>query len=230
MDKNFLINYSSHFREIRRRLMAVILVFLLGNVFGMVFYQKILRLILSFFLFQETSLILTSPSQMISLILSLGFFTGIVVAFPYFIYQSFSFIRPALKSQEYHLLTNLLLPSIFLLILGFAFGFYTMRFVVLLYSGVSFGFKIKKFWDLSQFLSQMIFMASATGLLFQLPIVLSGIIRLGLVSKKAFVKKRSRIYALLLISAALLPPTDPLSLFILTLPLLLLFETTLFLN
>ncbi len=99
-----------------------------------------------------------------------------------------------------------------------------MRFVVLFYSNVSLGIKVERLWDIEEFLSQMIFLAAAVGLLFQIPILMGILLRLNLIKKNFLYLKRKYVYALLLILAVLLPPTDPLSLLILTTPLVFLFE------
>ena len=219
-----------YFLKIRSLLIQVFFVFFLGAILGMVFYQKIFQFLISCFNFQQTSLVLTSPSQVISLILSVGFLTGVLLSFPFFIFQFLNFIRPALTGKEYRLLSKLVLPSFFLLLLGLIYGIYVMRAVVFVYTTVPFGVKIQRFWELGEFLDQIVFLSAAMGLLFQLPIALSVMIRLGFISRQFLAQKRKYIYTILLILAVLLPPTDPLSLLILVLPLFIMFESALLLN
>ena len=230
MEEKFLKTAEFYFLKIRNRLLRVVFVFLLGAILGMIFYQKIFQFLISCFNFQQTSLVLTSPSQAVSLILSVGFLTGILVSFPFFIFQFLNFIRPALTAKEYQLLKKLVLPSFFLLLLGLIYGIYVMRVVVFVYAAVPFGIKIQRFWQLSDFLSQIVFLSAAMGLLFQLPVVLSVLLNLDIVKREVLAQKRKYIYGGLVILAVLLPPTDPLSLLILVLPLFIMFESALLLN
>lgn len=219
-----------YFLKIRRQILKTLFIFVFGSVFGMIFYQKILGIIFSFFNFRQTSLILTSPGQTVSLILSIGFFAGVLISFPFFIFYLLNFFKPALTSKEYQLLTSLIFPSFFLLLLGLIYGFYIMRVVILVYGSIPLGIKIQRLWNLEEFLSQMVFLSAAMGILFQLPIGISISLRLRWISKNKLASKRKIIYSLLLILAVLLPPTDPLSLAILVLPLIIMFEGALLLN
>jgi len=230
MGEEILKTAEFYFLKMRKRLLRVVFVFLLGAVLGTVFYQKIFQFLVSCFNFQQTSLVLTSPSQAISLILSVGFLTGVLIAFPFFIFQFLNFIRPALTAKEYQLLKKLVFPSFFLLLLGLIYGIYVMRVVVFVYTTVPFGVKIQRFWELGEFLGQIVFLSAAMGLLFQLPVALSVLLNLNIVKREVLAQKRKYIYAILLILAVLLPPTDPLSLLILVLPLFIMFESALLLN
>ena len=229
-EEDLLKTAGYYFLKMRNRLLRVVFVFLLGAILGMIFYQKIFQFLVSRFNFQQTSLVLTSPSQAISLILSVGFLTGVLISFPFLIFQFLNFIRPALTVKEYQLLTRLVLPSFFLLLLGLVYGVYVMRIVVFVYTNVPFGIKIQRFWELGEFFSQIIFLSAAMGLLFQLPVVLSILLNLGLVKKEILAQKRKYIYGALVILAVFLPPTDPLSLLILVLPLFIMFESALLLS
>lgn len=230
MKNEKLKNMEVYLWRIRKEILKVLLVFAGGFLLGVIFYQKILGIISSLFNFQQTSLILTSPSQVIGLILSVGFFTGILVSFPFFVFQSLKFFKPALTTKEYRLLISLLLPSLFLLFLGLIYGFYIMRMVILIYNNIPLGIKIKRFWNLEEFLSQAVFLSAAMGVLFQLPVVLTAGFKLGFLKKSQLVFKRRLIYAILFVLAILLPPTDPLSLAILVLPLIIMFEGSLLLS
>lgn len=229
-EEEILKTAELYFLKIRNRLLRVVFVFLLGAILGIVFYQKIFQFLTSLFNFQQTSLVLTSPSGAISLILSVGFLTGVLISFPFLIFQFLNFIRPALTAKEYQLLARLVLPSFFLLIFGLIYGVYVMRIVVFVYTSLPFGIKIQRFWELGDFFGQIIFLSATMGLLFQLPVILSILLNLGLIKKEILAQKRKYIYGALVILAVFLPPTDPLSLLILVLPLFIMFESALLLN
>ena len=122
-----------YFLKIRKELIKMALIFAVGFIFGVIFYQKILKIIFSVFNLGQTALVFTSPGEAISLILSVGFFSGVLISFPLLIYEFLKFIKPALTEKEYRLLNSLVLPGFFLLLLGLVYGFYIMRFVALFY-------------------------------------------------------------------------------------------------
>ncbi|PIP52910.1 hypothetical protein COX08_03880 [Candidatus Beckwithbacteria bacterium CG23_combo_of_CG06-09_8_20_14_all_34_8] len=72
--------------------------------------------------------------------------------------------------------------------------------------------------------------SSLMGVAFQYPIVMTLLIRFKVIKHKTFEKQRPFAYVIALAFAAILPPTDLFSLILLTLPLVILFETTLILN
>lgn len=84
--------------------------------------------------------------------------------------------------------------------------------------------------DISKLLSQILITSSLMGIAFQYPIAMSLLMRFKIVSLETFVKQRPIAYIIAISFAAFMPPTDILSLILLTLPLILLFEITLFLN
>ena len=105
-----------------------------------------------------------------------------------------------------------------------------MRYVVILFYQRSSELQIGNFLDISLLLSQILLTAVLMGLAFQFPIILTILMRLKVINYKMLIKKRLLVYAISLIFATLLPPTDLLSLVVLFLPLALLFELTLILN
>jgi sec-independent protein translocase protein TatC len=105
-----------------------------------------------------------------------------------------------------------------------------MQFVISLYSQTAVSFNVGNIWDISRFFSQTIIMGLCLGTIFEMPIVLTILIRLKLVKKEFIAKHRRYFYAAIVIMAAFLPPNDIISLGILTTIPLFLFELALVLN
>jgi Tat protein translocase TatC len=225
-----LAEYKPYIKELRGAFFKTLVFFALGAVVGMIYYRQILSVVIGFFKLEGVNLVLTSPYQFLDLAINTGFFIGLIFCFPIFLYYLLKFTKPALKSQEFKLLVQLLPSSIVLLIVGFGFGVWVLQFVIDLFSQTSTSFELGNIWDLSGFISQVIIMGISLAFVFQLPIIITGLIRLKIVSHKAVKEKRRLIYAGLLLFAALLPPTDLIALAILTLIPLFLFEITLLLN
>jgi len=105
-----------------------------------------------------------------------------------------------------------------------------MKYVIGLFYENSLKLDITNLLDVSVLLTQIIATSSLLGAAFEFPIVLTALMKMKVVSYDAVTSRRSIVYFALLLFATLLPPTDLLSLALLTVPLLLLFESTMFLN
>ena len=173
---------------------------------------------------------MTSPSQLIDLSLLTGIIVGLILTIPYLGYHTFAFAGNALNKKEKMLFKKFIPLSLGLFVLGAIFGGGVTQWVIALYSKFSIGFAVNNIWDIQKFFNQVIITALLTGLIFQMPLALTAMMRFGLIKRSYLVRKRRYVYVGAIIVAVLLPTTDILSLFFETLPLLFLFEIALLLN
>lgn len=225
-----VIRYTPYLSEIRKRLLFIFSIFSIAWIVGFIYYQPIVMRIMQLYNFKGVNIAFTSPFQFIDLAINSGMIIGIFVTFPLIIYQFLSFLRPALQPREFRLVLKLIPLSIFLFIIGFAFGTWLMKFIVSMYSQQTSQLDIQNLWDINHFLSQFFLTSTLLGLLFQLPIVLTLLLRLGAVKHSTVSKQRLPIYAFLIVLDVLLPPTDLFSMIMMFLPLVIIFEITLLLN
>lgn len=222
--------YLPFILEIRKRLFFIIAAFFIASGLGFFYYENIIKIILKVFNLEGVNIVFTSPFQFLSLAIAVGFCIGLLIIFPLIIYQTLSFLKPALNRHEFRAIIFLLPLSSILFVSGFSLGVLTMRYVLVVFYTKSQSLDIGNFLDISTLLSQTLITSALMGLAFQLPIILTILMRLGILKYQDLVKKRIIAYGLSLIFAALLPPTDLLSLALLFLPIASLFELTLLLN
>lgn len=222
--------YFPFLLEVRKRILFTFSVFLIFSILGFFYYESIIRFVIRLIHFEGVNIVFTSPFQFINLAISSAFLVGIIISFPVIILQTLSFLRPALKPKEFKLIISFLPLSLILFAFGFIFGFFIMRYVINLFYAKSLELDIGNLLDISKLLSQIITTSSFMGIAFQYPIVMTALMKFGAIKHKTFEKQRPFAYVIALLFAAVLPPTDILSLFLLTLPLVILFETTLLLN
>lgn len=215
--------------EIRKRLLFASSIFLISGIIGFTYYEKIVRVVLELLNLQGVNIVFTSPFQFVNLAISSALVVATVATFPFILIQLLSFLEPALKKREYKSILRLLPLGILLFGLGFYFGLMMMKYVVSLFSQKALELNIGNFLDISKFLSTVLSTSALMGIAFQYPIVLAVLAQLGIVKYEMLKKQRVYAYTASLVFAALLPPTDILSLALLTLPLVILFETTLIL-
>lgn len=223
-------DYRVYLEELRKKMMAVLIVFVVGLLSGFLFSNKILIFCLHVFNFSGVNVMVTSPTQLIDLSIYTGILCGILAALPFLIYQVIAFVKPAFKEKEYRLIKKMLPLSIILFVVGAFFGAWVTQLVIAIYSGFSAEFNVGNMWDIQKFFSQVVMTAFLTGLIFQMPVGLTILIRTGIMKRRFLASKRRYVYAILLIIGVLLPPTDILSLVLLLTPLLFLFEIALLLN
>lgn len=225
-----IAKFTPYLAELQRKLFQVLVVFLLGTALGFIYYQKILSFVMHLFRMEGINLVLTSPYQFLDLAVNTGILAGLVLALPLLGYHLLSFVRPALAPREYKLITRLYPLGVILFVVGFSFGAWIIQLIINLYTETTLEFSVNNLWDVSHFFSQILATGISLAIIFELPIVLSALLRLRLLKLKFLQESRKYIYAAILIFVAFLPPNDIISLSLLSLPPLLLFEITLLLN
>lgn len=216
--------------EIRKRLRFIFISFLVSGLLGFVYYERVITFSLKIFRLEGVNFAFTSPFQFINLAVSSAFAVGIITMLPLVLYQLFSFLKPALSKKEYRFVITLVPLAILLFATGFFYGVAVMKYIINLFYQNALRLNITNLLDVSSFLSQIIATSSLMGAAFEFPIVLTALMKLNIVNYRTIVSQRPFVYLICLVFAALLPPTDLLSLALLTVPLIFLFEATLKLN
>lgn len=221
---------STVFIELRRRLIIPLITFILAFCVGIIFNKQILLFILSLFNLNGINVVLTSSYQIFEIAFNIGCALGIFCLIPVFLYQLYSFTKPALAIKEKNLIRKVIPLSIILFLTGFSLGVKMTQYIFTFFSESTAGIKIGNYLDVSKVISQVLIMGILTGIVFQIPLIFTALIKMKIISKNTLVKKRKIVWTVLLIIAVFLPSTDLFSLSLLTIPLLLLFEVTLLLN
>ncbi len=221
--------FLDHLEELRKRilwsLVAVIVGFAIGlwlvNRFDLVGVIKgpIAPLLPS------GQLMVTSPTEPLMITLKLGFITGLVLASPVILWQLWAFLSPALYERE----KKTLVPALFVgLLLFLSGGVLAFIFVVPQALRVLLGFQQGSFATMITFenyFSFVIQLVLALGLSFELPLLMIILAALGIL--RVPILNKIRPYAIVgsfVLGAVLSPGTDVLSMFMLTIPLLFLYE------
>jgi sec-independent protein translocase protein TatC len=156
---------------------------------------------------------------------------GLVLAFPYVIWELWRFIRPGLYSRERKNSRGVVGAITFLFILGISFGFYVVS-PLMVYIMVNFKLSdlIVNEFDVTSYVTTVVSLIFGTGLLFQLPVVIFFLSKIGLVTPSFLRTYRKHAIVIILIVAAIITPPDVLSQVLITLPLYLLFEISILIS
>lgn len=213
--------------EIRRRVLTIFLVFSIAALGGVVFYEKIVLLFIYLLDLKGATLIFTSPFEYMNLSFNCGVVVGVIVTLPLIISQLVNFFKPALTKSEYRTFKNVIPLSFILFLTGFAVGFIMMKYVGVLSYNTSLKLGVGNYLNISNLLSIVLVTSALMGLAFQFPIVFIFLIRFKVISYKFVQGKRLFAYIGALVFSSLMPPTDILSLILLTIPLVILYECVL---
>jgi len=216
--------------DLRARLYRGVILFVIVFLGGFLSTGIILKKILGLVHVEQVTIATSSPFQFVDVAMDFGFFLAIMVFVPYIIYSFYVFIIPALtRSEKIKILKSIPL-SAGLFIVGFFYGFFVLDYALEALASINVRLGIANFWNISQFLSEIFITSALLGLIFEFPLLLTLFIKLGIVTPQTLKSKRLIAYFLILSFTALLPPTDVISLFAMSLPLVLLYEVTILLN
>lgn len=221
------IPFTAHLEELRKRLITSFIAVAIGFALSYGFKEKLFHILtqpLISVMKQGETLIYTGLPEAFFTFLKVSFLSGLMIASPVIIYQFWMFIAPGLYDREKRLLIPIVFLSSLFFIGGALFGYY----IVFPYGFDFFlGFAtetIRPMPSMKEYLSFSAKLLLAFGLVFELPLVITFLARLGIVSVP-FLKK-NRKYALLLffVGAAILTPPDVVTQVMMALPLMLLYE------
>ena len=221
--------YSPFVKEVKTRIIRTLSLFALTTIIGFVFYENIIKFLIGVLGLKGINIVFTSPFQFINLAISCGIATGLICTFPLIISQILSFLRPALKSDEFKLIRKYIPFSLTLFLIGFVFGALIMKWQIEIFLQSSISLGIGNILDISKLLSTVLLTSAFLGMGFQFPVVILTLGRLGLLEKRSLSKHRKWIYVASFAFAILLPVDSILADIILSLPLIVLFEITLLL-
>ena len=217
-----------HLDELRTRLIVCIAVLVVA--FALCFWQNHLLLKLA-----NTPLpdgfhpITFSPTEPFTTTLTISAYGAIILALPIVLYQLYAFVLPAFSHRERRLILPLLLLIPFLFIAGVVFAYFVVMpaatHFLLGFNKSQFNIQVRARDYYSFFATTLL----AVGLVFQVPVVILAITRLGIVTPKQLSKNRRYAYLVAAIVAAALPGVDPISMLLEMVPLILLYELSILL-
>lgn len=159
-----------------------------------------------------------------------AFVIGLIVAFPYVVWEFWSFVRPGLETKERKFSKGAVFAISLLFLLGILFGYYLLCPVTIWFlSTYSISPLIKNEFDITSYVSTTSSLVLGCGILFQFPVVIYFLTKVGIVTPKLMRHYRKHaIVAIIILGAVITPSADPFSLTIISLPLYLLFEISIF--
>lgn len=225
--ENQELNILEHLDELRKRLIITAVSFLIF-LCASFFYVKDIYLFFTRYL--DDQLLVLGPSDVMWIYFTIACVVAVAFTIPVLALQIWLFVKPALKKQEQKIALSYI-PALFLLfIAGLAFGYFVifplvMNFLVELGAGV-----MDISFTADRYFKFIINMSLPFGVLFELPIVMMFLTSLGILNPYVMAKIRKYAYFVLIVVAVIITPPEFMSDFVVSVPLLLLYEISISLS
>ena len=168
-----------------------------------------------------------SPTEPFFTTVRLSVYGGILICLPLLLYQAYAFVLPAFAPHEKRLVLPFLLSVPFLFIAGATFAYFVVMPAaldfLLGFNADEFNIQVRG----SEYYGFFMLTLIAVGILFQIPVAVLSVCRLGIVTPEQLGQNRRYAVLIIAVAAMLLPGTDPVTMLISMAPLYLLFEFSL---
>lgn len=156
---------------------------------------------------------------------------GFIISFPYVIYQLWKFISPGLHSNERKHSRGFIIISSFLFFIGVLFGYYIVTPLSLNFlANYSISEAVDNQIDISSYIALVRNAALASGLVFELPIIIYFLTKIGLVTPEVLRKYRKYALVIVLILSAIITPPDVTSQVIVAIPIIILYQVGIYIS
>jgi sec-independent protein translocase protein TatC len=219
-----------HLEELRGRLFVCIGAVLVGAVVGFVLHHRLIHWLVLTLPAKHRNLVVLAPAEAFTTTIWISIYFGFAVAIPVLLWQVWSFFIPAFDAAHEQLMRWFVLLASALAVGGIVFGYFVVlpaaeRFL----SGYD-STQLHYIPQAKPFLSFAVTVLLAMAFIFELPLFVVGMTRLGIISTAKLRKNRRMGYFLCAVVGAVLPGVDQVTTFLQTLPLWILFEASIWMS
>lgn len=227
-DKQTIIE---HLEELRKSLIISVVAIIIASFASFYYSEEILTIIISPLRALNENLVVTGVTEAFFVKLKLSFMAGFVISFPVVVWSIWRFFRPALYPSERKYIYILFPISLILFSGGVLFAYFGILRLVLNFFIYIAGSNLETMFKVDQYVSFVMAFTIPFGLVFELPVVIFFLTKIGIVNYHMLAANRK--YALLIIvilAAALTPGPDPVSQMFMAFPVYLLYEISIWVS
>ena len=233
-------SFTSHFVELRERLLQslifILIIFIISYIFAEQIYNFLVDPYANAVKDEATSrrLIFTALHETFITYIKVAFFSAIFLGSPVLLIQIYKFIAPGLYKNEKKAILPYLISTPILFLLGGLLVYYLVMPLAIKFFlsfetlGSNTTLPIQLEAKVNEYLSLIMRLIFAFGISFQLPILLNLLARIGVVNSEYLKSRRRYVIVIIFALAAILTPPDPITQVGLAIPLLLLYELSIF--
>ena len=227
------MHFSEHLEELRMRCLKSILFIFVISIATYTYSDMIIDFLIKPAEHEKINFQVLKITSIFKIKITISVVVGILLSFPFLLYQILKFILPAFKNK----LTNkkiigIVLISLFLFGIGLFFGYQILipistSFFMNLSMNLSF---LNLNYTLENYLVYLIWILIISSFVFQLPLLIISLVKIEILDVKSLVAGRKHIIIFIFILAAVLTPPDPISQLLVVTPLYALFELSLLIS
>jgi len=163
--------------------------------------------------------------------LKVSIWLGIVLSFPYLFWEIWKFIKPGLYPNEQKAARGMVFICSSLFLLGVLFGYYVISpFAITFLAGYTVSPEVISSPTLASYVSYMTMFTIPTGLIFELPVVVYFLSKIGLITPQFMKKYRRHSIIIILLMAAFITPPDVVTQFLIAIPIFILYEVSIIIS
>ncbi len=230
MSQNEMTVYD-HIDELRKRLMLIVVFFLFAIIASFFLAQPLIKLVHQASAAEQLTLNAFRVTDALKVYMQMTFLLALLMVSPLILYQLWSFISPGLLEKERKVTLGYIPVSVILFLMGVAFSYFILfPFVIRFMLGISSNMEVQTMLGINEYFQFLFQITLPFGLLFQLPVVILFLTRLGIVTPIFLSQVRKYAYFILIVIAAFITPPDIISHLLVTVPLLLLYEISIWIS
>jgi sec-independent protein translocase protein TatC len=225
------MTFLDHLEELRWRLIYAVIGIFVGTILAWIFIDPLVDNILlkpardAGFVLQNLK-----PFGQVILYIQVAVIIGIILSLPNIFYQFWKFIAPALKKTEKKYVFSVVFFTSICFLAGVVFAFFVILPLALQFVSEFGTESIANNFAINEYMNIIISLMLGAGLVFELPMLSFFLTKLGILTPAFMRKNRKYAIVILLIFSALFTPPDPASQIMLGVPLVLLYELSIFIS
>ncbi|MCF8240802.1 MAG: twin-arginine translocase subunit TatC [Melioribacteraceae bacterium] len=226
------MSFLDHLEELRWRVLYALIGIVIGTVVSWIFIDFLVDHIL--LIPAKTANIKLQnlkPFGQLFLFIQIAIIGGVILSIPNIFFQVWKFISPALRESEKKYITVIVFFSSVCFLSGIVFAYFVMLPLTLKFAGEFGSATIENNFAITEYFSIIISVMLGAALVFELPMLSFFLSKLGIITP-AFMRKyrRHAIIGILIFAAILTPGTDPVAQVLLAIPLVFLYEISIFVS
>ena len=216
---------SGHLRELRNRLVVCIVCLIVSFMVGLHFAPDIVEMLTVIGEEYGYTYVFIAPQELLMQYFSVALIASICVMFPVIFYQVWAFVRPGLRRNENLLFVCALFCGLIFFVIGVIFAYKIMMpFMLYFFMDLSEGSNIAAAISVQNYLNFIFSLFIIFGLVFELPVVTVLLTQLGLLKTQWMKKGRRIVIVGIFLLAAIITPPDIVSQIMVAIPILILYE------
>ncbi|HHY20626.1 MAG TPA: twin-arginine translocase subunit TatC [Bacilli bacterium] len=220
-----------HIGELRKRLIIVLVFFTIALIVGFFIATPVVTYLQSAPTAKDLPMNAFKLTDPFKIYMTFAFVCGLILTSPVILYQFWAFISPGLHENEQKATLSYIPISFFLFLLGIAFSYFILfPFVIRFMGQLAERLNISEMYGINEYFQFLLQITLPFGVLFQLPVVVMFLTRLGIVTPMLLSQVRKMAYFVLLVIAGFITPPDIVSHLMVTGPLLLLYEFSIWIS